>query len=83
MIVTSRITGKVYDSDKVLYINFQPQWSFYFSQGCESEFLDLIYDSGKNHKYPICMVFKRSARMKELYEMWQAQRPQQEPSHEQ
>lgn len=71
MIITSKITGKTYDSDRVLYINFQPQWSFYFSQGCEDEFLDLIYDRTQNHKYPICMVFKKSLHMKELYDMWQ------------
>lgn len=43
MIVTSRITGKSYDADSVLYITDVAQWSFYFSEGCDYEVLDILY----------------------------------------
>lgn len=70
MITTSRITGKVYDPDSVLYITDVAQWSFYFSQGCDFEVLDILYDSSRNQKRPLCIVFRKSKRMHELYDMW-------------
>lgn len=70
MIVTSKITGRSYDSDRVLYITDVAQWAFYFSQGCDYELLDIAYDNRKNQKRPLCMVFRKSDRMHELYEMW-------------
>lgn len=70
MIVTSKITGKSYDSDKVIYITYIAQIAFYFQMGCEYEVLDILWDSRKNQKRPLCVVFRRSQRMKELYELW-------------
>lgn len=70
MIVTSKITGIAYDSDSVLYLTDVPQWSFYFQNGCQTEFLDILYDPSKNQARPLCMVFKRSKKMHELYDMW-------------
>lgn len=72
LVVTSNITGKSYDTDRVLYINYIPQWSFYFQQGCDFEVLDILWDTSRNQKRPLCIVFKRSKRMKELYELWKA-----------
>lgn len=70
MIVTSRITGIAYDSNSVLYLTDIPQWSFYFQNGCETELLDILYDPSKNQSRPLCMVFKKSKKMHELYDMW-------------
>lgn len=70
MIVTSKITGIPYNSDSVLYLTDVAQWSFYFQNGCESDFLDILYDASRNQKRPLCMVFKRSKHMHELYDMW-------------
>lgn len=72
MITTSRITGISYDSDSVLYLTDIPQWSFYFQNGCESEIVDILYDPSRNQKRPLCMVFKRSKKMHELYDKWLA-----------
>ena len=74
LIVSSKITGKAYDSDKVLYITDVAQWAFYFSQGCEADVLDVLYDANRNQKRPLCMVFRRSPRMHELYEQWLTRR---------
>lgn len=70
MIVTSRITGITYNSDSVLYLTDVAQWSFYFQNGCESELIDILYDPSYNIKRPLCMVFKKSKKMHELYTMW-------------
>lgn len=70
MIVTSKITGIAYDSDSVLYLTDIPQWSFYFQNGCETEILDILYDPSRNQSRPLCMVFKKSKKMHELYDMW-------------
>ncbi len=70
MIVTSRITGISYNPDAVLYLTDVAQWSFYFSQGCDNELLDILYDPSYNNKRPLCMVFRKSKRMHELYNMW-------------
>lgn len=72
MIVTSRITGVSYDTDSVLYLTDIPQWSFYFQNDCQSEIVDILYDPSRNQKRPLCMVFKRSKKMRELYEKWLA-----------
>lgn len=74
MIVTSRITGKSYDADSVLYITDVAQWSFYFSEGCDYEVLDILYDGSRNQKRPLCIVFRKSKRMQDLYKMWLAKR---------
>lgn len=70
MIITSKITHRCYDSNYVLYITDVAQWAFYFSQGCDYELLDILYDDSRNQKRPLCFVFRKSKRMKELYEMW-------------
>lgn len=70
LIVTSKITGKSYDSDKVIYITYIAQIAFYFQMGCDYEVLDILWDNSKNQKRPLCVVFRRSQRMKELYELW-------------
>ncbi len=70
MIVTSKITGIPYNSDAVLYLTDVAQWSFYFQNGCHEELLDILYDPSHNQARPLCMVFRRSKRMKELYDMW-------------
>lgn len=74
MITTSKITGIAYDPDAVLYLTDVAQWNFYFQNGCESELLDILYDPSYNVKRPLCMVFRKSKKMRELYEMWLARR---------
>lgn len=74
MITTSRITGISYDSDAVLYLTDIPQWSFYFQNGCETEVVDILYDPSRNQKRPLCMVFKKSKKIHEVYEKWLARR---------
>lgn len=72
MIVTSNITGKSYDTDRVIYITYIAQIAFYFQMGCDTEVLDILWDSARNQKRPLCIVFRKSARMKELYELWKS-----------
>lgn len=74
MITTSKITGISYDPDAVLYITDVVQWSFYFENGCETEVIDILYDPSHNIKRPLCMVFRKSRRMHELYNMWLARK---------
>ena len=74
MIVTSKITGISQDTDHVLYLTDISQWAFYFQNGCENELLDILYDSSHNQRRPLCMVFRHSKKMRELYQMWLAQR---------
>ena len=70
MIVTSKITGKSYDTDRVLYLTDVAQWTFYFSLGCDCEVLDILYDSSRSQKRPLCIIFRKSPRMKQLYDLW-------------
>lgn len=70
MDVKSKITGKEYDPEKVLYINFPPQVEAYMSNGGDSELLDVFYDTRKNVKYKMVYVFPRNEAMKALYEAW-------------
>lgn len=74
MFITSRITGQTYNSDSVLYLTDVAQWSFYFQNGCETELIDILYDPSYNIKRPLCMVFKKSKKMHELYDMWLARK---------
>lgn len=74
MIVTSKITGISYDPDAVLYLTDVAQWNFYFQNGCQTELLDILYDPSHNTKRPLCMVFRKSKKMQELYTKWLARR---------
>lgn len=70
MIVTSKVTGKSYDTDRVLYITFISQIAFYFKMGCDDDVLDIIWDSSRNQKRPLCVVYRKSPRIRELYKLW-------------
>ena len=66
----SKITGKKYDPEKVLYINFPPQVEAYMSNGGAEELLDVFYDTRKKVKYRMVYVFPKNETMKKLYEAW-------------
>ena len=72
MIVKSLVTGKEYDPDKVLYINYPPQVQAYICNGGDIELLDIFYDRRKKKdiKYKLVYVFPRNEFMKNLYEKW-------------
>ena len=67
MITRSKITSKIYDSDKVWYIvNFQ-QATAYIANGADTRLLDILYStrSGK-----LIYVFPKDEFMQLLYEKW-------------
>lgn len=70
MITTSRITGISYDPDAVIYITDVSQWSFYFENGCNTDVLDILYDPSRNVKRPLCMVFRKNKKTREVYDKW-------------
>lgn len=70
MMAKSKITGKEYDPNKVLYINYPPQIEAYMSNGGYEELIDVFYDRRKKVKYKMVYVFPRNEKMKQLYEKW-------------
>lgn len=70
----SRITGKEYTPDEVLYINYAPQYTAYLANGAETEVIDVFYDTRKCSKNKLVFVFPRNEKMKELYELWKQQK---------
>ena len=66
----SKITGKQYDPEQVLYINFPPQVEAYMSNGGDEELLDVFYDTRKKVKYRMVYVFPKNEVMRNLYEAW-------------
>lgn len=67
MITRSKITSKIYDSDKVWYIvNFQ-QATAYIANGADTRLLDILYSSRSGK---LIYVFPKDEFMQLLYEKW-------------
>ena len=67
MITRSKVTSKIYDSDKVWYIvNFQ-QATAYIANGADTRLLDVLYSSRSGK---LIYVFPKDDFMQLLYEKW-------------
>ena len=69
--VTSTLTGKLYESDNgsVLYLTNMLQVYRYLKAGAHKYLVDILWTSSKNDQ--LVFVFQRSELMKELYIKWQ------------
>ena len=71
MITYSKILGKYYDAENVVYITNILQCQRYLNNGAAEDFVDILY-SGTKHKDSLVFVFKKTPLIKELYRKWQA-----------
>lgn len=71
MMTYSKILGKYYDSDNVVYITSMLQCQRYLNNGAAEDLTDILY-SGTKRDDTLVFVFRKSPLIKELYKKWQA-----------
>ena len=65
----SKVTGKDYDVDDVVFICNLLQVSSYIYAGAGDCLVDVLYDKSKT-KNNLTFVFEKNARTKELFKLW-------------
>lgn len=75
MNVTSKLTGKQYDSDNVWYITNMTQVAYYWEHDAGAdEVLDVLYDKSRTQCNKMCFVYPKSPKMKVVFDMWNARK---------
>ena len=71
MLTYSKLLGKYYDAENVVFITNMLQCQRYLNNGAAEDFVDILY-SGTKHKDSLVFVFQKTPLVKELYRKWQA-----------
>lgn len=69
MNIYSRLLGRYYDSEKVVYLVNMLQVARYMKHGAEEYLVDILCDKAKKED-TLVFVFEKSPLIKELYRKW-------------
>ena len=67
----SKLLGRYYDNEEVVYISNILQVARYMKNGAHEFLVDILYD-GVKREDTLVFVFEKNALIKELYRKWNA-----------